>query len=45
LIKLNVEINKWVIEGFDGKRKRKRWNKKKKKTFREKEIKLNSRIN
>ena len=44
MVKLNVEINQWVIEGFDGKRKRKR-QKKKKGTFREKGIKLISRIN
>ena len=29
MVKLNVEINQWVIEGFDGKRKRKRQKKKK----------------
>ena len=31
MVKLNVEINQWVIKGFDGKRKRKRRNKEKKK--------------
>ena len=41
MVKLNVEINQWVIEGFDGKKKRQ----KKKGTFSEKGIKLISGIN
>ena len=42
MVKLNVEINQWVIEGVDGKKKRQ---KKKKGTFSEKGIKLISGIN